>query len=175
MSTSSKTVVREPGPHISGHISADVRRWDEKTKSYGDWIRVDDHDNLVTNAGKDFFFQQCYQSTGIATSGANWVGVTTSVFTPANTDVSLTGEMTTLGFSRAQVTGANYAHTAGTNTATLTITFTASGAATNVQAGAIFTLAGPPVSGQMCHEFTFTPTTFAINDQLQLTITVTYT
>jgi len=154
---------------IKGHVTANVRRWNEKTKSYGEWITVDDHDNLVTNAGKDYFFIQCYQTTGIAANGINYQAVTTTAITPAVGDTTLSGEMTTLGFSRAQGT---YAHTVATNTCTITTTFTATGAATNVQAGGLFSAAS---AGTMGHEFTFTATTFATNDQLQLIVTVTYT
>jgi hypothetical protein len=160
------------GITIDGYVTANVRRWNEDTKSYGDWQCVTElNHNLLTNAGKDFFFQQCYKDSGLGANGTYFVGVTTTAITPAVGDTTLSGELSTNGFSRAAGT---YAHTAGQTTTTVTITYTASGVPSpnTVQGGALFTAAS---SGTMSHIFIFTSTAFAINDQLQLIITITFT
>jgi len=160
------------GITIDGYVTANVRRWDESTKSYGDWQCVTElNHNLLTNAGKDFFFQQCYKDSGLGANGSYYVGVTTTAITPAVGDTTLSGELTTNGFTRAAGT---YAHTNGTTTATITITFTATGVPSpnTVQGGALFTAVS---AGTMPHIFTFTSTAFAISDQLQLIVTITFT
>jgi hypothetical protein len=160
------------GVTIDGYVTANVRRWNEQTKSYGAWQCITDKKhNLLTNGGKDFFFQQCYKDTGLGTNGTYFQGVTTTAITPAVGDTTLSGELSTNGFARAAGT---YAHTNGTTTATVTTTFTATGVPSpnTVQGGALFTASS---AGTMSHEFTFTSTGFAINDQLQLIVTITFT
>lgn len=122
--------------------------------------------NLLTNGGRDFFHNQCYGTTALGSNGTNYVAVTATAVTPATSDTTLTSELTTLGFIRA--VGA-YAHTAGTNATTITITYTASGTQNNVQASALFTAA---TVGTMSHEATFTSTNFVNGDQLGLTWTL---
>jgi hypothetical protein len=80
---------------------------------------------LKTNAGHDF---QAKQMAGAAsaTAVAKWMALTANSTAPAAGDTSLTGEITTAGGGLVRV-AATYAHTAGTNTYTLTNTFTANG------------------------------------------------
>ena len=150
-----------------GFLSASVRRWDDQLNQYEPWELVTDHKhNLLTNGGRDFFHVQCYGTTGLGANGTNYVAVTTSTFTPAAGDTTLASEETLHGFARAQGT---VAHTNGTNTTTVSITFTATGTETALQASGLFTAAS---SGTLSHEATFTPTNFVTNDQLGLTWTL---
>lgn len=78
---------------------------------------------LFTNAGRDALHAQ-HLGTAAQPAAFNYMAVTASTTTPAVGDTTLSGEITTAGggLLRAQAT---YAHTAGTNTSTLTKTYTA--------------------------------------------------
>lgn len=82
---------------------------------------------LLTNTGRDGLHAQ-FLSTSAPPATFNYMALANSATatTPLATDTVLTGEITTTGggLIRAQAT---YAHTAGTNTSTLTKTFTANG------------------------------------------------
>lgn len=80
---------------------------------------------LLTNAGRDAIHAQMV-GTSAQPAAANYIALTANSATPAAGDTTLAGEITTAGggLIRAQAT---YAHTAGTNTSTLTRTFTANG------------------------------------------------
>lgn len=80
---------------------------------------------LFTNAGRDAVHAQ-HLGTSAQPAAFNYMALTASATAPAATDTTLTGEIATAGggLIRAQCT---YAHTAGTNTSTLTKTFTANG------------------------------------------------
>lgn len=80
---------------------------------------------LLTNAGRDAIHAQ-HLGTSAQPAAFNYIALTASVVAPAAGDTTLTGEITTAGggLLRAQAT---YAHTTGTNTSTLTKTFTANG------------------------------------------------
>lgn len=80
---------------------------------------------LLTNAGRDALHAQ-HMSTSAPPAAFNYMALTASSTAPNATDTTLTSEITTAGggLPRAQAT---YAHTAGTNTTTLTKTFTANG------------------------------------------------
>jgi hypothetical protein len=80
---------------------------------------------LLTFAGRDAIHAQ-HMSTSAQPASFNYMALTASVVAPATGDTTLTGEITTAGggLLRAQAT---YAHTGGTNTSTLTKTFTANG------------------------------------------------
>jgi hypothetical protein len=81
--------------------------------------------NLLTNNGRDGLHNQ-HLGTSVQPASFNYIALTASVITPAAGDTTLTGEITTAGggLVRAQAT---YAHTGGTNSSTLTKTFTANG------------------------------------------------
>lgn len=150
-----------------GFLTASVRRWDDELKQYMPWEIITDHKhNLLTNGGRDFFHVQCYGSSGLGSNGTNYVAVTTSTFTPAAGDTTLASEETLHGFARAQGT---VAHTNGTNQSTVSITFTATGTETALQASGLFTASSV---GTLSHEATFTATNFVTNDQLGLTWTL---
>jgi hypothetical protein len=80
---------------------------------------------LFTSVGRDGLHAQ-HMSTSAQPAAFNYVGLTATNTAPASGDTTLAGEITTAGggLLRAQAT---YAHTAGTNTTTLTKTFTANG------------------------------------------------
>jgi hypothetical protein len=133
------------------------------------WIPiVENKHNLLTNNGRDFIHNQAYTNTSAGTEGSRYIAVTTNATAPAAGDTTLTTEIASGGLSRAAAT--TNTHSAGTNTTTLGITFTASGAHTSVQKSGLFNASS---SGIMTHENTFTAVTLATNDQLQVTWTLT--
>lgn len=83
---------------------------------------------LLTNGGRDGLHAQ-HLATSAQPAAFNYVGLTANSVAPAAADTTLTGEIATAGggLIRGQAT---YAHTAGTNTSTLTKTFTANGSDT---------------------------------------------
>lgn len=86
-------------------------------------IPVGQPTNLLTNAGRDALHQQLL-TTGSQPAAFNYIALTASTTSPSSSDTSLSGEITTSGggLVRAQAT---FAHTTGTNTSTLTKTYTA--------------------------------------------------
>jgi hypothetical protein len=149
---------------IHGYMSVYLKRansekWETITK---------DKHNLLTNGGRDFIHAQAYGNTSAGTQGSRCIAVSTDSGAPAAGDTTLTGEISTNGLARANAT--TNTHSAGTNTSVLGITFTASGAHTNVQKSALFNATS---AGTMTHENTFTAVTLATNDQLQVTWTLT--
>jgi hypothetical protein len=156
------------------------------TRVEGDGIWVPDHRsyayvdapeeglNQLTNSGVQFLNQQGYQGTGAGqgsytpTNGLNYIALTNTAITPAPTDTTLSGEITTNGLARAQGT-VTYTPV---GTTTVAYTFTATGTQA-AQAAALFTLAGPPPSGVMNHELTFTQRSLSSGDTLAVTYTIT--
>jgi hypothetical protein len=150
--------------NINGFMSVYLKRANENK-----WTPiVENKHNLLTNGGRDFIHNQAYTNTSAGTQGSRYIAVSTDSGAPAAGDTTLTGEISTNGLARAAAT--TNTHSAGTNTSTLGITFTASGAHTNVQKSALFNASS---SGTMTHENTFTAVTLATNDQLQVTWTLT--
>lgn len=123
--------------------------------------------NLITNAGRDFLHQQGYQTSGLGANGLNYIALTNTAITPGAGDTTLSGEISSNGLARAQGT---VAHTAGTNTTTVTYTFTCATAPQAAQAAALFTASS---LGTMNHELTFTQRSLQIGDQLVVTFTIT--
>lgn len=125
---------------------------------YGPWktIKVK---NRLTDAGRDFLLNQGY-GTSLGTNGANYIAVSTDGGSPADSDTSLTGEISSGGLSRAR--GA-VSHTDGTNTITISKTFTATAVHSSVQKAGIFTASS---AGTMAHEATFDTLNLKVNDQL---------
>jgi len=80
---------------------------------------------LHTN-GKDMIASALGDSSGSRAAAANYLALTANSGSPAASDTTLTGEITTAsgGLIRAAAT---YAHTTGAATYTLTKTFTANG------------------------------------------------
>lgn len=122
--------------------------------------------NLITNEGKDFISAQV-GSTSPGSNGANYIALSDDTTAPAATDTILTGELSGNGLDRAQGT---YSHTAGTNTFTVSNTFTASAAVNGVQKTGLFTASS---SGTMMAENTFSSVNLISGDQLTITWTIT--
>ena len=124
--------------------------------------------NLLTNAGRDKAHAQIYTNTTAGARGAGFIAVTVDVAAPADADTVLTGEITTGGLARADAS--TKTHPVGTNSTTISHTFTASATHTNVQKAALFDAAAV---GTMYHENTFTATTLISSDTLTVTWTLT--
>jgi hypothetical protein len=117
---------------VHGFLSAKVIRRDGTQKE----LACMKH-NLLTNNGRDVMHSNCYTNTTTGTRGFNYIAVTESSITPAATDTTLAGEVTTNGLQRAPASPAA-SHTTGTNTSTVEVTMTASGSFTDVKASATF-------------------------------------
>lgn len=143
---------------IKGHV-----------RLYKNGVLVDESDNLLTNNGRDLFHAQCYTNTSAGTIGSNYIALTETSFTPATSDTTLTGEISTNGLSRAQAT--TITHTNGTNSTTLSKTFTASGSFTSVLAAALFNASSGVT---MTHEANFSTGsgTLISGDTLQVSWTL---
>jgi len=131
-------------------------------------IICDKKRNILTNAGRDKAHAQIYTNTAAGARGAGYIAVTVNTGAPADTDTTLTGEITTGGLARADAS--TKTHTAGTNTTTISHTFTASATHTDVQKAALFDASS---AGTMYHENTFTATTLISSDTLTITWTLT--
>lgn len=91
---------------------------------------------MRTNAGTDHQSRVLLDSASTGTgayAASSYIAITENSTAPAVTDTALTGELTAFGLGRSIGT---YAHTNGTNTATLTKTFTSSDATARVIAKA---------------------------------------
>ncbi|MCL4436170.1 MAG: hypothetical protein M1503_10320 [Thaumarchaeota archaeon] len=155
----SGTAVSE-GLKVTGWVKVEVVR-------DGTIIYTHDGHNLITNAGKDFIAHRIGSTDTVGANGANYIALTTTAITPAATDTTLSGEITTNGLARAQGT---YSHTNGTNTYTITKQFTASGTFTGVQGAGLFTASS---SGTMMSENTFSSVNLISGDQITITWTIT--
>lgn len=124
--------------------------------------------NLLTDAGRDKAHAQIYTNTSAGARGAGFIAVTVNTAAPADGDTTLTGEITTGGLARADAS--TKTHSAGTNSTTISHTFTASATHTAVQKAALFDAAS---TGTMYHENTFTATTLISSDTLTVTWTLT--
>ena len=130
---------------IHGYLSATVNE-QGKEKQLALWKH-----NLLTNGGRDAFHALCYTNTAAGTRGFGYVASTQSSFSPAATDTTLIGEITTNGLARSDAT--TKSHTGGTNSSTVEHTFTATGSFTDVLASATFRAGS---AGTMGHEANFT-------------------
>lgn len=149
----------------SGYMSVLVKRKRNKNWKVVELFKP----NLLTNSGRDWIHAQVYTNTSAGTVGANFIGVSANAVAPAVTDTTLTGEETTGGLARAAASPVA-SHTAGTNTSTVQVTYTASASFTAEQKAAVFNAAS---AGTMVHENTFTSTNLVSGDQLQLSWTMT--
>jgi hypothetical protein len=148
----------------NGYVSVFLKRADS---DIWETIVLNKH-NLLTNGGRDFIHNQAYTNVTAGTQGSRYIAVTTDAGAAAAGDTTLTGEISTNGLQRVAAT--TNTHSNGTNTSTLGVTYTASGAHTSVQKSGLFNASS---TGIMTHEATFTAVTLATNDQLQVTWTLT--
>lgn len=166
-----REVLPAPGAVVRIHVER-AYDFDEKT---GLWVyRQEDDDeeahNLLTNAGRVQLHAQCYATSDLLTNGFNWIGLSNDAAMPAATDTALAFELVGNGLSRAQ--GAVVLPTGPSNQTMVVNTFIFAGTSQSVQKTALFTQAGPPVSGVMNHEVSFTPRSLFQNDILTLTFTI---
>ena len=135
--------------------------------------------NSRTNAGRDFMAAQVWGTSG--TTSCDYIAVTNDSTNPpadgSNTNTTLAAEITggTTGLARA-LSSAGYAHSAGTNTVTLSHTFTGGSACPTgcvLQRAAVFTASS---SGTMCFESaTFSSVTLnSTSDTVAINWTFTY-
>lgn len=130
---------------------------------------------MLLNAGKDLIYTNMASLSQAA--AANYVALTANSSAPVATDTTLTGEITTAsgGLIRKQATPA---HSNGTSTYTLTVTFTANGNdSLPVTVAKIGVFNATPSGGSMMFEtlLTTTATVSASGDALTVTDTVTLT
>jgi hypothetical protein len=149
---------------IHGFLSAVVIKRDGTRKQL-----ADKEHNLLTQDGRDQMHTNCYISNSLSGSGFGYIASTESTITPAATDTTLTGEITTNGLARALATTRN--HTDNSNSSTVEHTFTASGSFTDVKASATFNAAS---AGTMAHiaNFSTGSGTLISGDTLKITWTL---
>lgn len=107
----------EDGVHFRSDITVEIR------DKFGNLKSRSVQHNLRVNGGADFWDAQLFN---VASAGAtaNYIALTANSTTPAATDTTLTGEITTNGLARAQATDA---HTSGNPSSVLSYTFTYTG------------------------------------------------
>jgi hypothetical protein len=135
---------------------------------YAGWERMGISHNSVLNGGRDYIHNQAY-ITPAATNVFQYAAVSADTGTPTANDSTLPGEITTSDLARSSSVTGN-AHSAGTNTTTIGITWTSAHTYTALVKAALFTLSA---AGTMAHEATFASTSLASGDQLALTWTIT--
>jgi len=128
---------------------------------------------LLTNGGRDALHGQ-HLGTSAQPAAFNYMALTANATAPAAGDTTLTAEITTAGggLLRAQAT---YAHTGGTNTSTLTKTFTANGSDVLPVTVAKIGVFNAASSGTMGYEtlLNATATLTVSGDNLAVTHTIT--
>jgi len=132
-----------------------------------DLLASEEVHNVVTTVGRDFIHSQSYAASGLATSGQNYIALSNDTVTETSASTALSNEITVNGLARAQGT---VAHTSGTNTTTVTYTFTCATSSQAAQKAALFTLSS---SGVMNHVLGFTQRTLQVADTLTITFTIT--
>lgn len=124
-------------------------------------------ENLQTLAGRDDLIIKGYTQNGAGNPASNWICVSADGTAPSTADTVVAGEITINGMGRAQAT--TRTHTTGTNTWSLSLTFTDTTAET---AGIVkYGLLTASSSGVLNHENTATTVTLEIGDQLVVTWT----
>lgn len=121
--------------------------------------------NVKTTAGIDFVFAQAYGASAQA-NGFNYILCSNDSVTETSASTTLSNEITTNGLARAKGT---YAHTTGASTATITYTFTASGAQSVQKCALSPNASGTPVT----HILGFTQRSLQTGDTLAITFTIT--
>lgn len=122
--------------------------------------------NVITNAGRDYLHTQGYNTSGGAANGFCFIGLSNDTLTENAASTTLSNEIVANGLERAVGV---FAHTSGTNTSTITKTFTATGTQ-SAQKAALFTAVS---AGTMNHVLAFTQRNLVATDTLQVTFTIT--
>ena len=123
--------------------------------------------NVITNSGRDFLHSQGYNTSGGAANGLCYIGLSNDALTENAASTTLSTEIAANGLARAIGT---YAHTNGTNTTTISKTFTCTTAAQAAQKAALFSAAA---AGTMNHALAFTQRSLQVGDSLAITFTIT--
>jgi len=154
-----------------GYLDVSVKR---KGSNYWENICKQKH-NLGTTVGQDLLHRVLYTNTAGDASGfgANYVALSTNAGGASAAHTSVAGEITANGLQR--VIADTKTHTGGTNTTTIQEVFTASGTHTNVQLTGLLNNTVASGVSVLVHEATFTATTLASGDELQVTWTITST
>jgi hypothetical protein len=127
-----------------------------------------DKPNLLTNNGRDLFHAQCYTNTSAGTRGSGFMAVSADVGSPAAGDTTLTGELSTNGYTRADATTKQ--HSAGTNSTLIEHTYTAATAATTgIRRVGLFNASSGVT---LTHSNTFTNADTQVGDTLKVSYTV---
>jgi hypothetical protein len=146
-------------------------RWlDENTPDPDSYVMVggvEETYNVITTAGRDFIHLQAYGTSGLASNGLNYIGLSNDSLTEDASSTTLSNEITANGLARAQGT---VAHTNGQNTTTISKTFTCTTNPQAAQKAALFTQAS---GGTMCHVLGFTQRSLQVGDTLAITFTIT--
>lgn len=129
-------------------------------------VLEDESYNVKTTAGIDFLFLQGYATTGLGTNGLNFIALSNDTLTETSASTTLSTEIAANGLTRAQGT---YAHSGGTSTATISKTFTATGAQ-SCQKAALFTAVS---AGTMNHALSFAQRALQTGDTISISFTVT--
>jgi hypothetical protein len=169
---------------ITVHFQVHIYRWNPRQKRHeAPYLHYDSREyalaDLLTNGGRDLIHQASFL-TGVQPAALTYYAITNQPgFTPAATDTTLAGEITTpTGLARHQPTGTvdgiteSIVHTAGTNTTTVTAAFKNDGATavTGIQGYGNFNAA---TGGTLGTESAFTAVSLNPNDILKLTVTIT--
>ena len=150
--------------NLQGYVTVDAYHYDEATGSYIHFYH-DESSNLLTTIGKNWIEDQLGDSPG--TDPAKWISLSTSSSAPDAAWTQIPTEIAADGLERAAGT---YAST-GDGVWTISKTFTATGAHTNVQlTGLNWASCG---SGNLMAANTFTAVTLATDDSLTVTWTLT--
>lgn len=179
--------INETLRQIKVKFKVEVKRWNQKTESYGDWLPHFDSeekvlDDLLTNGGRDLIHNASFM-TGAQPAALTYYAICNpAVFTPDPADTTLDTEITTpSGLARHVCTGVvdgvneSFTHGAGTNTTVVVCGFKNNAAPpiTGIKGYGNFNLAGPPPAGTLGTESAFTSLDLNQNDILKLTVTLT--
>jgi len=168
---------------IKVNFKVEVKRWNQKTESYGNWLPHFDSeektlDDLLTKGGRDLIHNASFM-TGAQPAALTYYAICNpGTFTPVDTDTTLNTEITTpTGLARHQCTGVvdgvteSFTHTAAGNTTVVVCGFK------NNSAGPITGIKGygnfnNTSGGTLGTESAFTSLDLQISDILKLTVTL---
>ena len=155
-------------PETVGHgrATALIQHWRPGADGVSELLGEETVHNVITNAGRDYLHVQGYGTAGLGANGLNYIGLSNDALTETTASTVLSAEIAVNGLTRAQGT---VAHTNGTNTTTVSRTFTATGTQ-SAQKAALFTAAA---AGTMNHALAFTQRNLISGDTLAVTFTIT--
>lgn len=176
--------INETLRQIKVKFKVEVKRWNPKTESYGDWLLHFDSeektlDDLLTNGGRDLIHNASFM-TGAQPAALTYYAICNpGTFSPAVGDTTLNTEITTpTGLARHQYTGSvdgvteSFTHTAGGNTTVVVCGFKNNGGGpiTGIKGYGNFSLVS---GGTLGSESAFTSLDLQISDILKLSVTLT--